>query len=329
MEPRLLFTTAAMLCGLFGSDSCEAQQVARADLKGHRGPVWCVSFDPNTKIGLLASGSADKTVRVWDVAKAKEVLLLKGRGEIHSLAFSPDGLLVAAGSARGAIQLWDIRTGNETFVLTGHVEVVLSLAFTPDGKTLVSGGQDNTIRFWDTSAGNEIGLVRCKPVRETIGITSLTVSPDGATVASAQNDGSIVIWDISTRTDRRRLQGFKRANETLKDFERPVDCVRFSPDGKTLVSTDGGDGERPTSYITVWDVATGKERSRIDLKGEKFDILTLEFLRDGKTLACGFAGGGIRLWDITTGERKAAWKDDLSFVKSVSVSPDGKTLATL
>ncbi|MDY6901672.1 MAG: hypothetical protein SWZ49_26870 [Cyanobacteriota bacterium] len=102
----------------------------------------------------LASGSDDKTIKLWKLESLDaEPMLLRTLKDhktwVSSIAFSPDGKTLASGSFDRSIRLWNLdKLDEEPIVLEGHEQSVISVAFNPDGKTLASGSYDNTIKLW-------------------------------------------------------------------------------------------------------------------------------------------------------------------------------------
>jgi WD40 repeat protein len=102
---------------------------------------------------ILASGSDDKTVRLWDLASDVCVATLTGHTHfVMSVAFSPDGRQLASGGMDDIIRLWDMASHTCVAVLSGHKNTVYAVAFSLDGRTLISGSRDETIRLWDVAS---------------------------------------------------------------------------------------------------------------------------------------------------------------------------------
>jgi WD40 repeat protein len=132
--------------------SCDVITYAHGDYAGQYIPaIKSLAFRPDGKV--LASGSQDKTIRLWDVATAKSIATLKAHsGSVESVTFSPDGKTLASASDDKTIRLWDVASGKCIATLTAHSAAVTSIAFSPDGKTLASASYDATIRLWDMGA---------------------------------------------------------------------------------------------------------------------------------------------------------------------------------
>ncbi len=156
------------------SDSPENSVVEPIFLNGHKARVWSVAFSPNSQ--MLASGSDDRTIRLWNLSKgeAKPQDIPVDNKEhnfwVGSVAFSPDGQKLASGSYDKTIRLWDLNhLDEEPIVLRGHEQSVTSVAFYLDGKQLklVSGSYDNTIRSWIVDTEDLANMV-CDQVQRNL-----------------------------------------------------------------------------------------------------------------------------------------------------------------
>ncbi len=126
---------------------------------GHTQTVQCVAISPDGK--LLASGSADQTIKLWDLVSKSNVATLNGHaGAVNTLAFSSDGTRLASGGADKTVKLWDVATRTVVADWTNHMAAVTSLAFSLDGKRLAAGTEGTSAKLWDLATGTEVGELR-------------------------------------------------------------------------------------------------------------------------------------------------------------------------
>ena len=282
----------------------------------------------------LASGSTDKTVRLWDTTKPDEWMTLqKHTGWTNVLAFSPDGKMLASGSTDKTVQLWDTTTGDPLATLTGHINGITALAFSPDSTTLASGSADGTIRFWHAETGTPL---TDHIIGHTQWMKAATFLQDSSTLASVAFNGEITFWDVKTsHKSTVHTAGHRDGFPTLA----------FSPDGTKLASV-GADGRAIFEIISghplsTWradhlarltDVSTGRELSTLEFSG---GIKHLTFSPDGKTVAFGSLGE-IHLWHTETGDKLIMplvdWEEadihNMSHVTALAFSSDGATLVS-
>ncbi|VXD12274.1 Protein kinase domain [Planktothrix serta PCC 8927] len=106
-----------------------------------------LAFSSDTQI--LASGSGDNTIKIWQPATGNLIRSLEEHsGGVYSVAITSDNKILVSGSEDQTIKLWEIETGEEICTLTGHTGIVYSVAISPDNQTIVSGSQDGTIKIW-------------------------------------------------------------------------------------------------------------------------------------------------------------------------------------
>jgi serine/threonine protein kinase len=282
-------------------------------LSGHSNSVMSVAISQDGK--MLASGSRDKTIKLWDLETGEEIRTLRGHNEgITQVVFSPlretspQGLgktLVSTSSDR-TIKLWNILTGQEIRTFRGHTDGVMGVAYSPDGKTIASASNDKTIKLWDVATGDEIRTLK----GHTNGVWSVAFSPDGKTLASASGDKTIKLWDVATGDEIRTLKGHTQA----------VVRVAFSPDGKTLASS-GND-----QTIKLWNLPSGREIRT--LTGHDGAVWSVCFRFDSTMLASSSSDKTIQLWNPFRGEEIRTLKGHAGSVWSVIFTPDAKTLVS-
>lgn len=249
-------------------------------LQGHTGAVRGVTISPDQS--LLATGSDDHTVRVWDAATFQPVgAPFEGHTDIvWDVAFSPDGKRLASASRDQKIMIWDIEHPEQVpLTLEGHTDEAWALAFSPDGNWLVSGGVDDAVILWDLTADPPTAK---KLAGHQGDVFSVAFSPDGKTFASGGADNTILLWTISG-DEPTPLVGHSNWILTLD----------FSPDGSVLASS-GIERE-----VFLWNVADAQPFGKFPTTHTR-DIRKVIFSPDGQNIATASEDNTVQLWSLTT-----------------------------
>jgi TIR domain/WD domain, G-beta repeat len=274
-------------------------------LTGHSGPVTAVAWSPDGR--WIATGSQDRTVRLWSAATGAEVRVLTGSGHaVLSVAWSPDGRLATAGADRN-VRLWDPVTGAELRALTGHTDWVRSVSWSLDARELASAGSDATVRIWDPDSGE---------LRETLVghgsmVTAVAWTPEGR-LASAGEDGTVRFWVWGQISGREVSSLPPRAYALWAlDFSSVDDRLAYS-------------GEDGTVSVVPWP----GYGAAVDRLGHDGPVGSVAWAPTDGRLATASWDGTVRIWDEGPAPTSRVLAGPDGPVNGVAWSPDGRRLAT-
>ena len=226
---------------------------------------------------MLASGSDDYTLRLWNVRQSRETATLqhitdRTRSQIKAVTFSPDGQLLA--SAGMHVKLWNVRDRQEIATLRDE-KWALAVDFSPNGEQLAVGYEDGTVKIWNVQR-QRVVATREGDARH---VFSVKFSQDSQLLASAGYHGEIRLWDVAGWQHRGTLH---TRIGTVRD-------IAFSENGKALASTS-------REVVHLWDVQSGAQLTA--LRGHSGWVNALAFSIDRTTLVSGGEDGTLRFWDV-------------------------------
>ncbi|KAK7239242.1 hypothetical protein SO694_00025040 [Aureococcus anophagefferens] len=245
--------------------------------EGHGGEVTSVAVSGDGN--WVATGSCDKTARVWDADSGACLATLTGHGSfVRGVAFSPDGTRVATASQDHTAKVWDAATGSLLRTLEGHELSVNAVAFSPDGHRLATASRDKTALVWDLrdDAAPPVVLEGHDSC-----VNGCAFAPDGSRVATASNDKRCIVWDAATGEELESLEG----------HENWVEGCAFSPDG-ARVATASQD-----HHARVWEGGV----CVMTLAGHGKRVNGVAFAGDGATLVTASDDETAKRWDLATG----------------------------
>ena len=292
--------------------------------------VWALAFSPDGNI--IASGSQDKTVQLWDIEKQRKLATLEAHeGWVTALAFSADGKTLASGDTNKVIKLWDVDTHKERATLLGHNNTISTLTFAPVGNRnivaqysgcLASSSYDGTIRFWDPDSGKELVTFADG---HTESVKAVAFSEDNLNLTVAAHNSTVGVWSLQTRNKL----------NTFDDHPNDTATVTLSPDATRFVfqgskgfrywTTYRDKGSYTGGSIQLWDISNEKE-----ILGPWQDVghtNAFTISPDNNILVASFGRDGILGWHVNTDVELFRFISEAPFSSMLVFSPNGKLLS--
>jgi WD40 repeat protein len=283
--------------------------------EGHTDTIWISAF--NKDGSRLATGSEDKTVRLWNAATGTLLATCEGHtSKVLGLAFSQDGSRLVSAGADGKVRQWDATTGKDVGpAYDRHSGEVFSAVYSPDGQLIASAGNDRTVRVWRARDREDVAVLDGHTGR----VIKVAFTPDGRRLASlsrttvfvSSGDDAVRIWDVAPDATLPDLRGHT-------SYVYPV---AYSPDGRWLAS---GSWDKT---VRLWDAATGELCAVLPHPGF---VLDMAFGPDGTWLMTGgLKNDQLRIWDVATARVRQTIPLPSNKLYSLTVSPDGARVAVI
>ena len=246
-------------------------------LEGHKRVVNAVAIFPDGK--RMVSGSADGTLKIWDLGTRAELATLTGGTHmVTAVAVHPDGRRLVSASDYQTLKMREVEAGAELAIFKGHTSVVTAVAVLPDGHWLVSASADKTLKVWEVETGAELATL----TGHTAGVTAVAVLPDGRRLVSASADKTLKVWDVEMGAEL----------VTLTGHTDEVKVVVVVPNGYELISASAD------KVLKVWKVEA-RAKPAI-LKGHTQAVTAVAVHPDGRRLVSASADKVLKVWKVET-----------------------------
>ncbi|ETO16095.1 WD-repeat protein [Reticulomyxa filosa] len=292
---------------------------------GHSDIVWSIDYSILGDGQFICSGSADETVRVWDVENNKQIQSFnKHSSAVACVKFSSYHYhnyrrnVICSASVDRTIRFWDFKDNKELQIFNKHTGWIGGIEFSPfnGGRYLCSGSEDNTICLWDVETSKLLHVLKGhKDCVRSVDISSLqsnnnknesnsigVIGGNGYNICSGSFDNTIILWDIETAKQLIVFKGHSKGVMNVKYGSNEFGCAN------TILSGSNDESVR------LWDVRSGEqiqvfnghERGVYAVEYSPFVIKNnSEAVSGNSNVICsGSVDNTIRFWDIRSNKNK-------------------------
>ncbi|XP_057340319.1 autophagy-related protein 16-1-like isoform X2 [Microplitis mediator] len=277
----------------------------------HDGEVSAVKWSPVDRI--LATGGADRKVKLWDISKGtfeSKGMLIGSNASVMSVDFDSTGTLILGASNDFASRVWSVNDLRLRHTLTGHCAKVLAAKFLGEPSKVVTGSHDRTLKIWDLRSR------ACIETKFAGSSCNDLVTSDGAgsTIISGHFDKRIRFWDTRAESSSNDilLQGKVTSLDLSRDANYLLSCVR-------------------DDTVKLLDLRMKQIVGSFSADGFKVgcDWARATFSPDGQYIAVGSADGSVFIWNVITNKIETILRDHTIAVTAVAWQPHGTYLASV
>eukprot|EP00041_Stephanoeca_diplocostata_P011092 m.180051 g.180051 ORF g.180051 m.180051 type:complete len:474 (+) comp18408_c0_seq6:214-1635(+) len=247
-------------------------------IQGHEGWVRCIAVEPGNQ--WFVTGSADRTIKIWDLASGTRKLSLTGHiATVRGVAVSPRHPYLFSCGEDKMVKCWDLETNMVIRHYHGHLSAVYCLALHPTLDVLMTGGRDSSVRVWDMRTKSQVHCL----TGHTNTVSDLLARSTDPQVISASHDSTVRTWDLTAGKSMCTLTNHKKSVRALVQHPRENTFTSASPDN-----------------IKQWYLPEGKFIQ--NLQGHNAVVNSMACNSEG-VLVSGADNGSLSFWDYRTGYR--------------------------
>ncbi len=314
-QSRQRFRRIVIAIGILGAVVLLIAWVGGCLRRARESPLrfWAVSFSPDARSLVTGGGeiesSAPGELLFWDIDHGGEHVV-RQRGSIRSVAWSPDGKFIVSGDFAGATKMVNPETGQFLMMFPPPARQVNAVAISRDSKLVASATFDGTIEVWDV-AGTEKHLFMAPSER----FLDVAIAPDCGSLVATTQSGKAFLYTLTENLDPLVLWACPEPPDT----DRKAECAAFSPDSMTFAT---GAGDR----LRIWETGTG-EMKRDIIAGTEVD--NVAYSPDGASVATVHSDGSLMLWNPRTGAMLNWTQAHPGDAFGLAFASDGRRIATV